>query len=424
MNSRLLATIIIFPIWLLAIIIFRKHRQWLFYYIIASLGLTLMLVFTMEYLGWDQILVNIISYHISLLTKYFFHIPVDLLTNGRFQIFYSNGQTSVLKLGIECSAIFESCILFALLAFYPMYSFGQKAIRIGFGLIATYIINVFRLMIIIYITYRFGSNYIFIAHAGIARLFFFGCELVLYWYLITKPTLKSVGDSIKNKMAVAQAAKVGRSLQLKHAVAQMIIIIFVLTVGIASFRVSNEWRKAFIDVEHKNRPLIYPEETSIEPVGPNKPNEKPGSVLGENIENTQTPADISKTKETLTDLEKKINSIFTGQGQSNVWQRIETTNLKPQEQAVYQIIIPNNGKFNVKIVAGPQPVSIDTYYNNVLQKNIKIQIPQAQKSIIDKSVLPDPIIVKRDDRIEINFQNIGDKPATYIIEFINENIKE
>ena len=90
MSSRLLAVLIIFPVWLTLVLVFRKHRQWLFYYLVAAFGLTLQLVLLVEYLGWDQILVNVASFHVSIIGKYLFHIPLELLTQGRFQIIMSD----------------------------------------------------------------------------------------------------------------------------------------------------------------------------------------------------------------------------------------------------------------------------------------------------------------------------------------------
>src|SRR3990167_8043631 len=109
MDSRLLATIIIFPIWLVLVLVFRRHRQWLFYYLFGAFGLTIQLVLLAEYSGLDQVLVNVASYHVYILSK-FFGLGIELLSNGRFQLIHPEGGTDILKLGIECSAIVESSV--------------------------------------------------------------------------------------------------------------------------------------------------------------------------------------------------------------------------------------------------------------------------------------------------------------------------
>src|SRR3990167_4630558 len=143
MDSRLLATIIIFPIWLTLVLIFRKHRQWLFYYLVAAFGLTIQLVFLAEYTGLDQILVNIASFHVKLISTNLFNLQMELLSNGRFQLIHPVGGTDILKLGIECSAVLESSILLALIIFYPLFNWRQKVLRASFGLVVTYVINIF-----------------------------------------------------------------------------------------------------------------------------------------------------------------------------------------------------------------------------------------------------------------------------------------
>jgi len=266
MNSRLLSVLIIFPIWLTLVLVFRKHRQWLLYYLVAAFGCTLQLVFLAEYFGIDQLLVNVASFHVNLISKGIFHIPMELLSNGRFQMILSNGGSSILKLGIECSAILESSIIFSLIVFYPLFDWKQKILRAVFGLVVTYVINILRLMIIVLMAYKFGPDYIFLAHAGVARFFFFLAELMLYWYLITKPTVKSVGDAIRDGITLEKAAQIGKSLQLKHAIAQGVVIFLVISFSSASFGLSSDWHKAFVKVPPQNRPLIYKDETTLTPI--------------------------------------------------------------------------------------------------------------------------------------------------------------
>lgn len=264
MTDRLLIVLISFPIWLALILVFRKHRQWLLYYLFASFGLTLMMVLTTEHFGLDQIMVNIGSFHTSLLAR-FLGIPNEILSNARIMLPASEGGTTILKLGIECSAILEASILISLIFFYPAFRPRQKLLKIVFGLAVTYVINIVRMLIILYITFRYGSDAIYIAHALIARFFFFVAVITLYWYIITKPSIKSIGLAIRDGVKVDELTAKGKEANLAHSLAQSVVVILILVVGLGSFQWSKDWQKAFGQLPpQKEKPIIYPDETETE----------------------------------------------------------------------------------------------------------------------------------------------------------------
>ncbi|MEK7142973.1 MAG: hypothetical protein AAB785_02055 [Patescibacteria group bacterium] len=382
MDSRFLATIIIFPIWLTLVLVFRRHRQWLFYYLTAAFGLTLQLVFLAEYFGIDQLLVNIASFHVHLISKYLFHLPMELLTNGRFQIITA-GNSSILKLGIECSAILESSILIALVLFYPLFNPGQKLLRITFGLIVTYVINIFRLMIIVLMAYKFGSDYIFVAHAGVARVFFFICELLLYWYLMTKPTVKSVGESILAHEPLEKVAKVSHALHLKHALGQLTTIILFVILATSSFVFSSEWQKAFVGIEKKPRPIIYQEETGLE---------TDKEILGQDI---------------------KLDLL----------DQIEVNNFAPGNEWRYFQSFLEEGKINLQIEDqnSLEPLLVEIYLNDSFENRaiIKQEDLSSNRQIFQKS-----IPVERDDIVNIRIRNIGSFETSFIVKILKETTSE
>lgn len=365
MNSRLLSVLIIFPIWLILILVFRRHRQWLLYYLVAAFGCTLQLVFLAEYFGFDQISVNIASFHVNLISKNIFHIPMELMSNGRFQLMLTNGGSSILKLGIECSAILESSILIGLLLFYPLFSLRQRCLRVIFGLVVTYVINIFRLMIIVLMAYKFGPDYIFLAHAGVARIFFFLAELMLYWYLITKPTVKSVGVAIKDGITLKEAAQIGKSLQFKHAIAQLSVILIIIQISILTFGFSSDWHKAFVRSIPQNRPLIYQDETTLTPV---------------------------------TDAETSLNQeVFFG--------------LTGNEKKILTFKIFREEELIVRVLKGEYDIAARLGLND--QSEEFVTVPSW---LFDKT---DSIFnlfkVKPGDTLEIKIQNLAEKPSDYAI---------
>jgi len=265
MDSRLLLTIIGLPIYLFLVIYFRRYRQWLLYYLMGAFGLTMLIALPMEYLNWDYYLVGVEIFHVTLLGK-LIGISGDLLESGRI-LLETGGGSSILKIGIECSGVLEAGVLIGLVAFYPVFTTRSKLLKIVFGLAVTYLINILRMLIIVLIVAKFGTDYVFIAHAVIGRLFFFTLAIALYWYILTKPTLKIVGEAVdEGKLSYEIHHRLNRARVLRKGVKlTSIAIIAILFTG--SFAISGDWRKAFsTPTVRPSRPLIYAEETSAEPL--------------------------------------------------------------------------------------------------------------------------------------------------------------
>ena len=61
----------------------------------------------------------------------------------------------------------------------------------------TYGANLIRMMSIVYLVNIFGKPALYVAHAFVGKIIFFIFIIVLYWYLLTRPTLSIVRDNIK-----------------------------------------------------------------------------------------------------------------------------------------------------------------------------------------------------------------------------------
>lgn len=405
MDNRLLITLIIFPIWLALILLFRKYRQWLGYYLFAAFGFTIMLILTLEHFHIDQLFVNIASFHVNLLAKLLMHYHIDLLSNGRFQLLSNLGSNDILKLGIECSAILESSILISLILFYPLFNYGQKALRIGFGLAATYIINIIRLLIIVIVAVNYGPDYIFIAHAGIARAFFFICELILYWYLMTKPTVKSVGESIIYHAPLDKVAVTGRSLSRRHSIAQLVVILFVLLASSVSFLVTDEWKKAFVAVPQPQRPIIYDEETTFAPT--NKPVSQSQSaapeVLGLQTQETTPEPTISQIIYTPFE---KLSDIIS----------LTFPAVTPQSTSSHRFVFNYAGYINFRLSQSTQPLIVKVFVNHKLQLAHSMQYNAYTKkqNILDKNLYIQP-----GDILQVSVTNVGPVQDNYRFNLTN-----
>lgn len=241
-------SIIIFasiPIYLIVVYLCRKYRQWLLYYLFGSFGFTLIVTYSFGYFHIDDFIVAINVFHTNILAN-IFGIPSQALSFGRLQLPMKNGW-SILQVGIECSAVLEMSALAALIIFYPAFSRTQKIIKIIFGLAATYIINIFRMLIIVAITYFWGVNFVFIAHAVVGRLFFFILIIVLYWFLITKPTVRSVGAFLKKGLKVTKTTILKEPPRSAFINSFFMIAFIIVSSGFAtaSFMKRDEWKTAF-----------------------------------------------------------------------------------------------------------------------------------------------------------------------------------
>jgi len=103
----------------------------------------------------------------------------------------------VFDIGIECSALLEMAAFAGLVAFYPAFGRGKKVGIIATGVAATYAINVVRILIIVGMIAMLGTDWVFFAHAVVGRMFFFTGVVIVYWLLITRPTVLVVRSRIE-----------------------------------------------------------------------------------------------------------------------------------------------------------------------------------------------------------------------------------
>lgn len=180
-----------------AVILFRKHKAWLSYYLLGAFGLTLILVFGARRFGLEQYWESAHLYQTYLFSSWL-GIESKLLSQDTIAVMDPVGWVT-LKIGIECSGILESSILTGLIAFYPAFSAKQKFLFLGIGLATTIVANIIRILIIVLITHFYGREAIFIAHAIVGRLFFFAVIITLFWYIITRPTVNEVGRMVSEE---------------------------------------------------------------------------------------------------------------------------------------------------------------------------------------------------------------------------------
>ena len=175
----------------------RYGRYWLLYYLWGAAGLTLILIYLALTLGWEMWLERVEIQHTQSVISTW--IQTNALETNMLMVPDPTGW-SLLRIGVECSAMIELSALFGLILFYPRFKIPRKLFTIMSGAIATYILNIVRLAVIVLMTHFIGKQAVIVAHTMVGRPLFFVGVIAIYWYLITKPTLTLISKDIRERM--------------------------------------------------------------------------------------------------------------------------------------------------------------------------------------------------------------------------------
>lgn len=173
----------------------HKKRWWLTFYLAGAVSFMAFIVSFFIITGLDTWIMGIEAQNIAALATAF-GIPSEFLPPNAF-IFPDPTGWSIFGIGMECSAIIEIGVLAGLLILYPGYSWKRKSRYAAIGIGITYGANLIRMMSIVYLVNIFGKPALYVAHAFVGKIIFFIFIIVLYWYLLTRPTLSIVRDNIK-----------------------------------------------------------------------------------------------------------------------------------------------------------------------------------------------------------------------------------
>lgn len=182
-------------LWALVLVRLRASRRWLSFYALGALGTVLFTLFFAQAGGVDALLESVEARQVADLAR---SLQLNIaLVNPSGLAVQNHVGWGVFDIGIECSALLELATLVGLVCFYPAFSPGRKTTTALIGLAATYAINIFRILLIVGIISWLGTGWVFVAHAVIGRLFFFVGVVVVFWYLMTRPTLGVVRSRLE-----------------------------------------------------------------------------------------------------------------------------------------------------------------------------------------------------------------------------------
>lgn len=180
-------------VWLALVLALRRSRIWLFYYLVAAVGWCFGLVVLLrELLPGETALAAATAYsthHLAGLldipTRVFRSAPGLLLV---LVIAQKSGWTA-LQVGLESSGLLELSVLSGLLLFYPGMPFLRRSLSLAAGLVATFVANVLRVLLIVVVLHFAGKDSLLFAHTFLGRAFFFVVTVAIYWYLMTRSSL-------------------------------------------------------------------------------------------------------------------------------------------------------------------------------------------------------------------------------------------
>lgn len=177
-------------IYLAGMLILRKLRGGLVAYLWAAFGLAALIILAGQVGGWN---IPLGSFEARILAGASSLVRFDLTTLSPASLVVRDPTGwSILQIGVECSTLIEMAVFAGLLLYYPRFSLAQRLARLVGGLSATFVLNLFRLAVIVALIALLGKPIVPWAHAIVGRVVFFVGVVYIYWRLLTLPTLRLV----------------------------------------------------------------------------------------------------------------------------------------------------------------------------------------------------------------------------------------
>jgi exosortase family protein XrtG len=188
-------------LWVLTLLFFKSHRNWLPYYLVGSVGLTISsIALSRTILPVEELLkrslttvVHQFGSYVSLDTRLIDEVPGALMVLVIPQI---DGWT-VFNVGVESSGLLEMSVMIGIVGFYPGWSAKRRVLAGLLGLTATFVANVARIMFIAFMLQNVGKDALFISHTVLGRMIFAILVLGIFWYVLSIGTLNVLSSRIR-----------------------------------------------------------------------------------------------------------------------------------------------------------------------------------------------------------------------------------
>lgn len=191
--------------WVVLVLFFRSHRNWLPYYILGSVGLAFLIIGLSRWVlpvepalkEVTALAVNRIGELARVETQTFDAVP------GVLMVLVTTGEQgwTIFNIGVESSGLLEMAVIVGIVGFFPGWSWRQRAWALSLGLLATFIANVVRISFIVAMLHWVGKDALFISHTVLGRLIFAVMVTAIFVLTISFGTLRIARKQIQERLS-------------------------------------------------------------------------------------------------------------------------------------------------------------------------------------------------------------------------------
>lgn len=190
-----------FVLWTGLTLFFWRAGAWLPYYVAGSAGAAVLLVVVArEFLPLELALrastargVDFLASLVGIQTSVTWSDPGAIVVVG----VPHHQEWTHLNVGLESSGLLEIAALAGLIAFFPRGGALDRSKILAVALLATFAANIVRVLVIVAFVAHFGQGTLDFVHTFLGRALFFVMAIGIYWYAITRPTIRTVGARLR-----------------------------------------------------------------------------------------------------------------------------------------------------------------------------------------------------------------------------------
>ena len=117
---------------------------------------------------------------------------------GIFQAYFRYGVIFIdsvsgaitVNIDLECSGVIEISAFISLLFLFSVYNIPERIYVGVIGTLYTILTNALRITIICVFIHFCGTDFYYVAHTFIGRIIFYVLQVILYFYVFTRPQIK------------------------------------------------------------------------------------------------------------------------------------------------------------------------------------------------------------------------------------------
>lgn len=196
--------VILTTLWLLGVLFFRLNRIWLPYYVLGSVGLAFLIIFIGRNTEAEPLLQTVVANSVHAVSR-LFQLETQTFTGAPgallVLIITQDVGWTMLQVTVESSGLLEAGVVSGMLMFYPAWSFKRRLSITLIALLLTHIANVIRLLVIVGSLHFLGKDSLLVAHTIVGRAVFFLAVVLIYWYLLTRPTLRTIKKKLDDELS-------------------------------------------------------------------------------------------------------------------------------------------------------------------------------------------------------------------------------